>query len=94
MGRTDGSVGQLGLDAIDQPPQRGIDPARHALLLEGHDVVRDLGDDVASQLSGLLGIHVSGQAEEKCTRVLVGDLLAPFDVAEHESCHGLGLENG
>lgn len=92
--RTCGSVDQLGLDAVDQLPQRDVEPARYLLLLEGRDVVRDLGDDVASQLSGLLGIHVSGQAEEKRTRVQVGELLVAINVAEHESRHGLGLEDG
>ena len=46
---TGGSVGQLGLDAVDQLSQSDVDPARHFLVLEGNDVVRDLGDDVSSQ---------------------------------------------
>ena len=48
-----GSAGQLGLDAVDQPPQRDVDPAGHPLPLEGPDVVRGLGDEVMRQLEGV-----------------------------------------
>ena len=89
-----GSVSQLGLDTVYQPPQRDIDPGRHLLILEDHDVVRDLGDDVASQPESIVRGQVSGEAVHQCTRVLIGDLLVAIDVAEHESRHGLGLEAG
>ena len=51
-----GSVGQLGLDAVDQPSQRDVDPARRLLSFEVYDVVRALGDDVACQLEGLRNV--------------------------------------
>lgn len=38
--------------------------------------------------------QVGGEAAHQRTRVLVGDLLAAQGVAEHESRHGLGLEDG
>ena len=88
------SVGQFGFDKVNQLPQRDVELARHLLPLDVCDVVRGLGDDVAGQLGGLLGIHVSGQAEEQHGRVLVRHLLTVQGVAEHESCHGLGLEGG
>lgn len=91
-GRMGGSVGQLGLDTVDQLPQRDVDPARRLLLLEDPDVVRDLGDDVAGQPKSVVCGQVGGEAAHQRTRVLVGDLLLAIDVAEHESCHGLGLE--
>lgn len=93
-GGTDGSVVQLGLDTVDQPPQGDIDPARHLLPLEVTNVVRGLDDDVASQLGSLLRIHVSGQVEEKRMRVLVRRFLVAQGVAEHESRHGLRFEDG
>lgn len=89
-----GSVDQLSLDTVDQPPQRDVDPARRPLSLEVPDVVRGLGDDVASQLSGHFGIRVTGQAEKKRVRVLVRRLLVVQGVAEHERRHGLGFEAG
>ena len=89
-----GSVGQLGLDTVNQPPQSDVDPARHLLALEDPDVVRDLGDDVASQPKSVMDGQVGGEAVHQRTRVQVGDLLLPLDVAEHESRHGLGLETG
>lgn len=95
-----GSVGQLGpellvrLDTVDQLPQRDVDPARRPLLLEDPDIVRDLGDDVASQLDHLAGADVCGQAADERTRVLIGNLLLPLDVAEHERRHGLRIEDG
>lgn len=89
-----GSVGQLGLDTIDQPPQRDVDTARRPLLLEDLDVVRDLGDDVANQSKSIVGGQVGGEAAHQRKRVLVGGLLLPLDIAEHESRHGLGLEDG
>ena len=91
---TCGSVGQLGLDTVDQPPQRDVDPARHLLTLEDPDVVRGLGDDVASQPKSIVRGQVGGEAAHQCTRVLVGNLLLAFDVAEHERRHGLGLKGG
>lgn len=91
MGR---SVGQLGLDAVDQPPQRDVGPARHLLTLEDPDVVRDLGDDVASQPESIVDRQVGGEAAHQRKRVQVGNLLVAIDVAEHESRHGLGLEDG
>lgn len=93
-GGTCGSVGQLGLDAIDQPPQCDVDPGRLPLLLEDPDVVRDLGDDVASQPKGVVDGHVGDEAVHQRTRVLVGSLLVAINVAEHERRHGLGLEDG
>lgn len=89
-----GSVGQLSLGTIDQLPQRDIDLARHTLLLKGPDVVRDLGDDVASQPKRVMDGQVSGEVAHQRTRVLIGNLLLPLDVAEHESRHGLGLKGG
>lgn len=89
-----GSVGQLGLDTVDQLSQRGIGPARHTLLLEDPDVVRDLGDDVASQPESIVDGQVSGEVAHQRMRVLIGDLLLPLDVAEHEGRHGLGFEDG
>lgn len=47
-----GSVGQPGIDAVDQPPQCDVDPARRLLPLEVQDVVRGLGDDVTRQTEG------------------------------------------
>lgn len=103
MGGSDAPLGQLSqldheglvtLDAVDQPPQSDVDPARLPLVLEGHDVVRDLGDDVASQSKSIRGRHVGGEAAHQRTRILIGNLLLPLDVAEHESRHGLGLEDG
>lgn len=91
---TCGSVGQLDLDAIDQLPQRDVDPARRLLVLEDHDVVRDLSDDVASQSESIVKGQVGGEAAHQRTRVLIGNLLLPLDVAEHEGRHGLGLEDG
>lgn len=99
-GRAGGSVGQLGheslvgLDAVDQPPQRDVDPARRLLPLEVPDVVRDFRGDIASQLKDLVVADVGAEAADESTRVLVGDLLAADGVAEHESRHGLGIENG
>lgn len=96
-GRMDGLVGQLGqlgLDTVDQPPQRDIDPARRTLLLEDPDVVRDLGDDVASQPKSIVDGQVGGEAAHQRERVLIGNLLLSLDVAEHESRHGLGFEDG
>ena len=58
---TGGSVGQLGLDTVDQPPQRDVDLARRLLILEGPDVVRDLGDDVASQPESIVDGQVGGE---------------------------------
>lgn len=60
--------------------------------LEVPDVVRDLGDDVASQSESIVGGQVGGEATHQCMRVLVGGLLLVFDVAKHGSHHGLGLE--
>lgn len=99
-GRADGSVGQLSheslvsLDAVDQPSQGDVDPARRLLILEDPDVGRGLGDDVASQLNDLVGADVGAEAAHQRTRVLIGSLLVAIDVAEHESRHGLGLEVG
>ena len=89
-----GSVGQLGSDPVEQPPQRNVDPARHLLPLEVPDVVRDLGDDVASQPDGIMDGQVGGETAHQRTRVLVGALLTILDVADHESRHGLGLKGG
>lgn len=89
-----GSVGQLGLDAVDQPPQRDVDPARRLLILEDPDVIRDLGDDVTSQPKSIVNGQVGGEAAHQRTRVLVGSLLVAVNVAEHESRHGLSLEDG
>ena len=89
-----GSVGQLGLDTIDQLPQRNVDPARLLLILEDPDIVRDLGDNVASQPESIVDGQVGGEAAHQRTRVLVSNLLLAIDVAEHESRHGLGLEDG
>lgn len=93
-GGTDDSVGQLGLDTVDQLPQSDVDPARLLLILEDHDVVRDLGDDVTRQPKSIMDGQVSGEAVHQRTRVLVGNLLPTLDVAEHESRHGLRLEDG
>nr|DAQ47055.1 MAG TPA: hypothetical protein [Caudoviricetes sp.] len=84
----------VGLDAVDQPPQRDVDPTRHILSLEAPDVVRDLGDDVVSQLKDLVGADVGAEAADESMRVLEGDPLVVFDVAEHESRHRLGIEDG
>ena len=89
-----GSVGQFGLDTVNQPPQRDVNPARLSLILEDIDVVRDLGDDVASQPKSVMCGQVSGEVAHQRTRVLVGSLLVAIDVAEHESRHGLRLEAG
>lgn len=89
-----GSVGQLGLNTVDQPPQRDVDPARHLLLLEGPDVVRDLGDDVASQPKSIVCGQVGSEAAHQRMRIQVGNLLVAINVAEHESHHGLGFEAG
>lgn len=89
-----GSVDQLSLDTIDRLPQSDVDPARRILALEFPDVVRDLGDDVASQPKGVVSGQVGGEAAHQRTQVLVRHLLVVFDVAEHESRHGLGLEAG
>lgn len=97
---TDGSVGQLGherlvgLDAVDQPPQRDVDPARHLLPFEVADVVRGLGGDVVSQLEDLVGADVGAEAADESTRVLEGGLFVVLDVAEHERRHHLGIEEG
>ena len=94
------SVGQfgrenlVGLDAVDEPPQRDVDPARHLLPLEVPDVVRDFRDDVASQLKDLVGADVGAEAADESARVLVRRVLAAEGVAEHEGCHGLGVEDG
>ena len=88
------SVGQLGLDTVNQPPQYDVDPARHPLTLEVPDVIRDLGDDVVSQPESVVDGQVDSETAHQRTRVLIGDLLVVFDVAEHESCHGLGVEAG
>lgn len=89
-----GSAGQLGLGAVDQPPQRDVDPARSLLSLEGTDVVHGLGDEVMCQLDGVRDVRVGGESAHQRARVQVGDLLLAFDVAEHEGHHGLGLEGG
>lgn len=89
-----GSVGQFSLDTVDQPPQCDVDPARLLLILEVPDVVRDLGDDVVCQSKSVVCGQVGGEAAYQRTRVLIGNLLLPLDVAEHESCHGLGFEAG
>lgn len=91
---TGGSVSQLGLDAVEQLPQRGIDPARRLLLLEVPDVIRDLGDDVVHQMKTIARIEVVHEELHQRTRVLIGNLLVDVDVAEHESRHGLGFEDG
>ena len=88
------SAGQIDLDTIDQSPQRDVDPTRRLLVLEDHDVVRDLGDDVASQPKSVADGQVGGEAAHQRTRVLIGNLLLPLDVAEHERRHGLGFEDG
>lgn len=94
------SVGQfgrenlVGLDAVDQPPQRDVDPARNLLSLEVPDVVRDFRGDVASQLKDLAGADVGAEAADESTRVLVRHVLVAEGVAEHESRHGLGIEDG
>ena len=93
-GGAGGSVDQLGLDAVDQPPQRDVDPARRLLTLEVSDVVRGLGDDVACQLEGIRNVQIDGEEGHQRVRVLVGDLLVVFDVAEHESRLGLRFEGG
>lgn len=93
-GGTGGSVGQLDLDMVDQPSQRDVDPARHLLVLEDPDVVRDLGNDVASQPKSITDGQIGGEAAHQRTRILVSNLLLPLDVTEHESHHGLGLEAG
>lgn len=93
-GRTGGSVGQLSLDKVDQPPQRDVDPARRLLLLEDPDVIHDLGDDVACQSESIVDRQVGGEAAHQRTRILMGGLLVALDVAEHERHHGLGFEGG
>lgn len=95
-----GLVGQLGherlvgLNTIDQPPQRDIDPASRLLPLEDPDVVRGLGDDVVSQLKDLVVADVGAEAADESTRVLEGGLFVVLDVAEHERRHHLGIEEG
>lgn len=94
------SVGQfgrenlVGLETVDQPPQRDVDSARHLLSLEVPDVVRDFRDDVVSQLKDLMGADVGAEAADESTRVLVRHVLAAEGVAEHESRHGLGIKGG
>ena len=77
-----------------QPPQCDVDPTRRLLALEVPDVVRGLGDDVACQLEGLRDVQIDGEEGHQRVRVLVGDLLSVFDIAEHEGRLGLGLEDG
>nr|DAK21407.1 MAG TPA: hypothetical protein [Caudoviricetes sp.] len=98
---TVGSVGQLGqlgheplvgLDTVDQPPQRDVDPARRLHPLEVPDVVRGLGGKVAHQLEPLVGVEVEHEESQHRTQILVGGPLIVFDVAEYEGHHGLGLE--
>ena len=93
-------IGQFGhellvrLDAVDQPPQRDVDPARHLLPLEGPDVVRGLGDDIACQLKNLVGADVGAEAADESARVLESRLFVVLDVVEHERRHRLGIEDG
>lgn len=89
-----GSVGQLSLDTIEQLSQRDVDSARRLLPLEDPDVVHGLGDEVVCQLEGVRDVRVGGEGAHQRASVLVGGLLVVFDVAEHESHHGLGLEGG
>ena len=84
----------VGLDAVDQPPQCDVDPARHLLSLDIPDVVRDFRDYIACQLKDLVVADVGAEAADESTRVLVCHVLAVEGVAEHESRHGLGIEDG
>ena len=85
---------RLSLDAVEQLSQRDVDSARHLLPFEGPDVVHGLGDEVVCQLEGVRDVRVGGEGAHQRARVLVGDLIVVFDIAEHESHHGLGLEGG
>lgn len=93
-GGADGSVVQLGLDTVDQPPQRDVDPARHLLPLEVPDVVRGLGDDVVRQLDGLRNVQIDGEEAHQRVHVLISDIFAVFGVAECEGRLGFGFEDG
>ena len=89
-----GHEGLVGLDAVDQPPQRDVEPARRPLSLEVPDVVCGLGDDVAHQPESIVDGQVGDETAQQRTRVQVGTLLTILDVAEHESHRGLGLKAG
>lgn len=88
-----GSVGRLGPDTVDQPPQRSVDPVCRLPPLEVPDVVRGLGDDVVRQTESTRDLQLSGESAHQRTRALICDLLVVFDVAEHGSRLGLGLED-
>lgn len=83
--------GPIGLDMVDQLPQRGADPTRHLLPLEVPDIVRGISGEGVDQLERFVRVEVEHEESQRRTQVPVGGLLVVFGVAEREGQHDLRL---